>query len=89
MQHQQAISAALLATRIGKTIEVMVDEVHDEAAIARSHWDAPEIDGNVYLTTNPTLKPGDRLNGHRRRRNEYDLWAKSCGVNGSRIARSA
>ena len=30
MQHQQAISAELLATRVGKTIEVMVDEVDDE-----------------------------------------------------------
>ena len=49
MRHQQAISAELLATRIGKTIEVLVDEVDDEGAIARSHWDAPEIDGNVYL----------------------------------------
>ena len=27
MQHQQAISAELLRTRVGKTIEVMVDEV--------------------------------------------------------------
>ena len=48
MRHQQAISAELLATRIGKTIEVLVDEVDAEGAIARSHWDAPEIDGNVY-----------------------------------------
>ncbi len=27
----------------------MVDEVDEEGAIARSHWDAPEIDGAVYL----------------------------------------
>ena len=49
MRHQQAISAELLATRIGKTIEVFLDEVDAEGAIARSHWDAPEIDGNVFL----------------------------------------
>ena len=61
MRHQQAISAELLATRIGKTIEVLVDEVDAEGAIARSHWDAPEIDGNVFLEGETTLKPGDRL----------------------------
>ena len=30
MQHQQAISAELLKTRVGNTIEVMVDEIDDE-----------------------------------------------------------
>ena len=49
MQHQQTISAALLKTRVGNTIEVMVDEIDDGGAVARSHWDAPEIDGNVYV----------------------------------------
>src|SRR4029079_2799629 len=42
MWHQQAISENLLAGRVGKTIEVIVDEVDREGAIARSHWDAPE-----------------------------------------------
>ena len=49
MQHQQAISTGAAGERVGKTIEVIVDEVDDEGAIARSAWDAPEIDGNVYL----------------------------------------
>jgi len=75
MQHQQAISAELLATRIGKTIEVLVDKVDAEGAITRSHWDAPEIDGNVYLTTNLALKPGDRLMVVVEDSNEYDLSA--------------
>ena len=37
MQHQQAISAEVLAERVGKTIEIIVDEVDGEGAIARSH----------------------------------------------------
>ena len=83
MQHQQAISSALLSARIGKTVEVLVDEVDEEGAIARSHWDAPEIDGNVYLTTNLALKPGDRLMVTVEDSNEYDLWASPFGlVNG-------
>ena len=57
MQHQQAISAEVLAERVGKTIEIIVDEVDTEGAIARSTWDAPEIDGNVYLNGETGLRP--------------------------------
>jgi ribosomal protein S12 methylthiotransferase len=75
MERQQAISAALLASRIGKTIEIIVDEVDGEGAIARSHWDAPEIDGNVYLNGETGLKPGDRMAVRVEASDEYDLWA--------------
>ena len=75
MRHQQAISTALLATRIGKTIEVIVDEVDKEKVIARSYWDAPEIDGNVYLPRHLSFEPGDRLMVTVEYSNEYDLWA--------------
>jgi ribosomal protein S12 methylthiotransferase len=77
MQDQQAISAELLAARIGKTIEVIVDEVDAEGAIARSHWDAPQIDGNVYLPGETRLKPGDRLQVRVYSAGQYDWWAES------------
>jgi ribosomal protein S12 methylthiotransferase len=80
MQHQQAISTELFRARVGKTIEVIVDEVGKEEAVARSYWDAPEIDGNVYLTTNLALKPGDRLMVTVEDSNEYDLWASPLGL---------
>jgi ribosomal protein S12 methylthiotransferase len=76
MRHQQAISAELLATRIGKTIEVLVDEVDADSAVARSHWDAPEIDGIVYLHRETGLKPGDRLSVIIQGADEYDLWGR-------------
>ena len=60
MQHQQAISAELLYGRVGKTIEVVVDEV-DEGGGRPLTERRPRSDGNVYLTTNLALKPGDRL----------------------------
>jgi ribosomal protein S12 methylthiotransferase len=75
MERQQAISAEVLAARVGKTIEVMVDTVDDEGAIARSHWDAPEIDGNVFMETSTSLTPGDRLMVTVEDASEYDLWA--------------
>ncbi len=79
MERQQAISADLLASRVGKTVEVMVDEVDNEGAIARSHWDAPEIDGNVYLNGETSLKPGDRAMVRVEASDEYDLWADRLG----------
>ena len=85
MQHQQAISTELLRARVGKIIEVIVDEVDEEETVARSYWDAPEIDGNVYLTTNLTLKPGDRLMVTVEDSNEYDLWASAFGLENGAI----
>jgi ribosomal protein S12 methylthiotransferase len=75
MQHQQAISTGLLAERVGKTIEVIVDEVDEDGAIARSAWDAPEIDGNVYLNGKMGLAVGDRARVTVEASDEYDLWA--------------
>lgn len=89
MEHQQAISEALLAERVGGMIEVMVDTVDEEGAIARSHWDAPEIDGNVFLEGETGLKPGDRLMAMVEEANEYDLWASPVTPASSPIAAKA
>ncbi|MGL6118396.1 30S ribosomal protein S12 methylthiotransferase RimO, partial [Plesiomonas sp.] len=48
MQLQQEISAQRLQSKIGREIMVIVDEVDEEGAVARSMADAPEIDGAVY-----------------------------------------
>jgi ribosomal protein S12 methylthiotransferase len=76
MQHQQAISAEVLAERVGKTIEIIVDEVDGDGAMARSAWDAPEIDGNVYLNGETGLRPGDRARVTVEASDEYDLWGR-------------
>jgi ribosomal protein S12 methylthiotransferase len=80
MRHQQAISAQLLATRVGKTIEVMVDEIDERGAVARSHWDAPEIDGNVYVQGEIGLRPGARVSVVVEAAYEYDLVARRIGA---------
>ena len=76
MAHQQAISSARLQQKIGKTIQVIIDEVDDEGPIGRSMADAPEIDGNVYLDTDEDLKPGDIVSVVVTDADEYDLWAQ-------------
>ena len=74
MELQQRISTRKLAEKVGKTIWVLVDEVDDEGAIARTMGDAPEIDGVVYLNGEVALKPGDQVQVRIEHADEYDLW---------------
>jgi ribosomal protein S12 methylthiotransferase len=76
MAAQQAISAELTAARVGRTIQVLIDEVDAEGAIGRSQWDAPEIDGSVFLNGATSLKPGDLIQATVTHADEYDLWAE-------------
>ena len=87
MRHQQAISAELLVSRVGKTVELIVDEANGGEAVARSTWDAPEIDGTVYLDGAAGLSPGDRLKVRVDAADEYDLWARPAGDSTSGLGR--
>ncbi len=61
MQAQSDVSASILAEKIGRTIEVIIDshDPEDGQAIARSKWDAPEIDGNVFIENGEMLNAGE------------------------------
>ena len=76
MAHQQAISAARLQLKIGKEIEVLIDEVDEQGAVGRCFFDAPEIDGNVFIATEKDIKPGDKIMCRVTDADEYDLWAE-------------
>jgi len=77
MAHQQAISSARLQLKIGKEIEVLVDEIDEDGAIGRCFADAPEIDGIVYIDSDQDLKPGDKVWCRVTNADEYDLWAET------------
>lgn len=51
MRQQDDIAQELNAAKIGGVIRVLVDEVDaaQNVAVARSQWDAPEVDGNIFL----------------------------------------
>ncbi|HEY8352446.1 MAG TPA: 30S ribosomal protein S12 methylthiotransferase RimO [Sphingomonadales bacterium] len=74
MAAQQAISARRMAAKVGRTLDVIIDSVDEEGAIARSKGDAPEIDGNVYVTDGQNLRPGDVVAVEIDDADEYDLW---------------
>ena len=77
MAHQQAISAARLQQKIGREIDVLIDEVGDEEIVGRTSADAPEIDGCIFIDTERTLKPGDIVKVRVTEADEYDLWGKT------------
>jgi len=76
MQLQEEISGERLACKVGKILQVLVDEVDEEGAIARSAADAPEIDGQVYIDDGQSLKVGDFVNVRITDSDAHDLWAE-------------
>jgi len=75
MAHQQAISQARLALKVGKTIDVLIDEVDEDGAVGRSYANAPEIDGNVFVDSDTPLSPGQLVRVTVTDADEYDLYA--------------
>jgi len=76
MQLQAEISAERLKLKIGKTMQVLIDEVDDEGAIGRSAADAPEIDGMVYINDGQELEVGQFVQVRITHSDEHDLWAE-------------
>ncbi len=69
------ISAAKLQAKIGRTLDVIVDEVdQDGGATGRSKADAPDIDGHVLLRDAPGARPGDILSVLVEDADEFDLF---------------
>ena len=79
MQLQQEISANRLKQKIGKTLDVLVDEIDEDGIIGRSKADAPEVDGLVYVDnlSGMNVKVGDVIKVTITNSDEYDLWG-SC-----------
>ena len=59
MELQEDISTQRLERKIGREIEVLVEEVDEEGAVARSQADAPEIDGLVHIPNGEHLEVGE------------------------------
>ena len=75
MEKTAAISAAKLQAKIGRTLEVIIDEVGEEGgATGRSQADAPEIDGEVFLRDAGHLSQGDIVRVEIEDADEHDLY---------------
>ena len=73
METQAQISRAKLRAKVGRTLQVLVDEMQGATAIGRSQADAPEIDGIVRVKGAKGVKPGDFLAVKVTAATEHDL----------------
>ncbi len=74
MEHQLRVSEELNEKKIGRTYEVIVDEIIDEGVYSgRTRYDSPEIDCNVTFSSENELWPGDIVSVRIVNAYEYDL----------------
>jgi ribosomal protein S12 methylthiotransferase len=76
MMRAQAVSAHRLESKIGREVDVLVDEAGPRSATGRTQWDAPEVDGVVKLKKGG-LKPGDLVRVSITGADAYDLEASA------------
>ncbi len=76
METQQVISAEKMQEKIGRTLDVIIDEVDEDGAIGRTKGDAPEIDGVVLIGNGQHLQPGEIVSVEIEAADAYDLWGK-------------
>ena len=77
MEKAQAISQAKLAAKVGKVLDVIVDDVDEDGATCRTKSDAPEIDGNLFIDEGfEGLAPGDIVTVKVDEAGDYDLWGR-------------
>ena len=79
MSLQREISACVNASRVGGSIEVLIEAEADlpgYTVMGRSRWDAPEVDGNVYIK-GERIAPGVILRATVTGAGDYDLYAEA------------
>ena len=76
MELQSQISKDINESLVGKTISTMVDVIYTPLeAMGHTYRDAPEIDGNIYISLNKQdILPGDIIEVKIIKADEYDLW---------------
>ncbi|UZE97122.1 30S ribosomal protein S12 methylthiotransferase RimO [Alkalimarinus alittae] len=75
MELQAKISADRLQLKVGKRMQVIVDEVTEEGSVARTKGDAPDVDGLVFIDNVTNVAPGDMLDVIIEEADEHDMWA--------------
>ena len=77
MAAAQAISAEKLSRKVGRRLTVIVDEIDDETASCRSIYDAPDVDGAIFVDADiDDLAPGQFIDVEIDEAGDYDLWAR-------------
>lgn len=81
MQVQTGIMAAKQAEKVGQTVRVLCDGIDEESGLylCRTAGDAPEVDGNVCVSSEEPLYPGEFYDVYVEESDLYDLYGTVCG----------
>lgn len=77
MMQQQKISQGVNKEFLGGVIDVLIDEKEEDYYLGRSQYDAPEVDGLIYVDSQETLNAGDFVKVEITDTLEYDLVGKA------------
>lgn len=77
MAKQQRVSLEVNKRFMGKVMDVLVEAKENNAYLGRTQYDAPEVDGLVYLSSKKALKAGDFVKARVTDTLEYDLVAEA------------
>ena len=73
MSRQQKIAKKINEKFIGKVIDVLIEEKEHDYYLGRSQYDAPEVDGVVFVKSPHALSPGELIKARVTDTFEYDL----------------
>ncbi len=73
MEKQQTISSKILSAKVGKRLQVIIDEPGPTVSKGRAKSDAPDIDGAVFIASRRPLRAGDIVSVKIERADAYDL----------------
>lgn len=76
MSLQKNISQEVNRRFLGRIMDVLVEEKEGDCFLGRSQYDAPEVDGLVYISSKNKLNPGDFIKVKITGALEYDLMAE-------------
>ena len=76
MEVQAEVSKDRLGSRVGSQVEVVIDDVEADAAIARSYAESPEVDGVIQVSGAANLSHGQRVDVRITHFDAHDLLAE-------------
>ncbi|MBU0602522.1 MAG: 30S ribosomal protein S12 methylthiotransferase RimO [Gammaproteobacteria bacterium] len=79
MEFQEDISTQRLEEKIDREMIVLVDEVDEDGAVARTEGDAPDIDGLVHILDGHELEVGEFVRVRITDCDVHDLYAETLG----------
>lgn len=77
MEMQREISISNNQKYIGRKLKVIVDGVQDDFFLARTEYDSPEVDQQVWVVSDKKLRVGDFYTVEITSVDEYDLYART------------